>query len=115
MVDDEDVLERLATALDDLRLQIKSLEQRIATLEHDIVEEPYVGDDWWLIRDAASPHLREAVQLYATCRAGEWSHPHGDPVIRDSQLDAAVLALAASPEEFIENSGPIMHNAKSLQ
>ena len=47
------------------------------------------------------PRLQSAVELYAACRAGEWSHPGGRPVIQESKLDAAGLAIAAALEEAV--------------
>ena len=73
--------------------------QQTATLERALEAPPETGDDWLAIRDAAAPKLRWAVELYAACRAGEWSHPGGEPVIQDSGLDAAGLAIAAGLEE----------------
>ena len=58
-------------------------------LEQSPAEPPNTGDDWRLVRDAASAQLRLAAELYAACRAGEWSHPVVGPVIQESGLDAA--------------------------
>ena len=94
-------LEGLEPVLDELSLQLGALGQQMAALEQAQMEPPDTGDDWRAVRDAASPGLRHAVELYAACRAGEWSHPGGEPVIQDSGLDAAGLAIAAGLEEAV--------------
>ena len=94
-------VEGLESALEDLRGQLEDLALQTAALERDREDTPDTGDDWRAVRDAASPQLQLAVELYAACRAGEWSHPGGDPVIQDSGLDAAGLAIAAGLEEAV--------------
>ena len=94
-------LEGLEPVLDELSLQLGALGQQMAALEQAQMEPPDTGDDWRAVRDAASPGLRHAVELYAACRAGEWSHPGGEPVLQDSGLDAAGLAIAAGLEEAV--------------
>jgi hypothetical protein len=94
-------LEGQALALKDLRLKLEDLEQRTSAAEQVLVSPPDVGDDWRTVRDAAAPELRRAIKVYAGCRAGEWSHPGGEPVDQGSGLDAAGRAVAAGLEEAV--------------
>ena len=101
--------------LEGLRGQLEDLAQQTAALERALEAPPDTGDDWRLVRDAASPQLRHAVKVYADCRAGEWSHPGGDPVVQDSVLDAAGLAIAAGLEEAVWRDMATLREGRPVQ
>ena len=91
-----------SSQLEDLTRQVEDLNLRTEALERALVERPDTGDDWQAVRDAATPQLRRSVDLYAACRAGEWSHPFGGgSVIQNEVLDEAGLAVAAGLEEAL--------------
>ena len=99
------IIEDLLRALQSATVESLTLSRRLAAVERALlgVPTPNVGDGWRGVRDASTPEMRRAVEVYAACRTREWSTPGGDPVDAERTDSVGTLArqIAAGLQEVV--------------